>query len=103
MNYHRPSPLHRLFSDRKSLQRVATSYSLEIAVLIQLVFPAVASLLRLRGRHALRREHGNYRHEPFVWSVLLELCNASHKVREQANQDSLSMNAAKKPGAIMCR
>jgi hypothetical protein len=61
MNYHRPSPLHRLFSDRKSLQRVATSYSLEIEVLIQLVFPAVASLLRLHGRHALRREHGNYR------------------------------------------
>ena len=37
------------------------SYSLEIEVLIQLVFPAVASLLRLHGRGALRREHGNYR------------------------------------------
>jgi peptidoglycan/LPS O-acetylase OafA/YrhL len=50
-----------LFSDRKSLQRVASSYSLKIEVLIQLVFPAVAVLLRRHGRRALRRGHGNDR------------------------------------------
>ncbi|MDP9129603.1 MAG: hypothetical protein M3N35_04395 [Candidatus Binatota bacterium] len=92
-----------MFSDRKSPQKVATSYSLEIEVPIQLAFPDVASLLRLHGRHGLRREHGNYRRGPFLWNILLELGNASHKVRKQADQDSLSMNAAKKPGAIMRR
>jgi hypothetical protein len=59
MNYHTPSPLHQLFSDRKSLQSVAMIDSLEIEVLIQLLFPAAASLLRLHGCNALRREHGN--------------------------------------------